>query len=249
MNSLTELVLVESKLFLRSRTASFFTFIFPVILFLVFGSIFGEMPVWNHPDLAFVDFFAPALIGAYIGQAGLVNLAVFIASYRQEGILKRYNVSPLPLTHYLICLSIVHFSSLLLSSLILIGTGIIVFDLQFVGNVYLVILIGLLCVCCFFSLGFLISGVFSSTQSILSIGQFLFLSMFLLSGAAVPRELFPEWLYMVSNFLPLTHSVEILSGLWMGESISENIISLLVLSSITLVTFPLSIRAFSSMEK
>jgi len=199
MKPLIELILVESKLFLRSRTASFFTFVLPVILFLIFGSIFGDMPVWNQPDLAYIDFFAPALIGAYIGQAGLVNVAVFIASYRQDGILKRYNVSPLSLTHYLICLSIVHFLSVLISSLILIATGKLVFDLQLVGNVYLVTAIGLLCVACFFSVGFLISGIFSSNQSVLSIGQFLFLSMFFLSGAAVPRQLFPEWLYIIRS--------------------------------------------------
>ncbi len=237
--------MIESKLFLRSRVASFFTFIFPVILFLVFGSIFGDMPVWNHPDLAYVDFFAPALIGAYIGQAGLINLAVFVASYRQEGILKRYNTSPLPLTRYLTGLGIVHFFSLLVSSIILIILGKWIFGLQLLGDIYLVASTGLLIVGSFFSLGFLISGLFSSPQSVLSIGQFSFLSMFLLSGAAVPRELFPEWLYTISSFLPLTHAVEVFSGLWMGEPVSQHIVSLVILIGISIVAFPLSVRAFS----
>ncbi|MCY4159842.1 MAG: ABC transporter permease [Bacteroidetes bacterium] len=249
MHSYIEILLIESKLFIRSRAASFFAFIFPVILFLVFGSIFRDMPVWNRPDLAYVDFFAPALIGAYIGQGGLVNLASFIAFYRQEGILKRYNVSPLPLAKYLIGLATVHFGSLLVSSFILIVTGRLIFGLQFLGNVFLVASIGVLGVCCLFSLGFLISGLFSSSQTVLSVGQFLFLSMFFLSGAAVPRELFPEWLYTISSFLPLTHMVEIFSGLWVGEPLFQHKISLLILIGLSLVAFPLAIRSFSWEEK
>ncbi|MCY4001097.1 MAG: ABC transporter permease [Bacteroidetes bacterium] len=245
MNGFIGIIVIESKLFLRSRVASFFTFIFPIILFLVFGSIFGDTPVWNHPDLAYVDFYAPALIGAFIGQAGLVNLAVFVASYRQWGILKRYNVSPLPLSHYLMGLGIVHFASLLTSSLILIMIGKWIFGLQLVGDLFVVVLAGLLGVGSFFSLGFLISGLFSSPQSVLSIGQFSFISMFLLSGAAVPRQLFPEWLYTMSSFLPLTHIVEVFSGLWMGESFSEHFVSLVIMIGITIVTFPIAIRAFS----
>jgi len=249
MNSFIGILVIESKLFLRSRVASFFTFVFPVLLFIVFGSIFGDLPVWNHPNLTYVDFFAPALIGAYIGQAGLVNLAVFVASYRQDGILKRYNASPMPLTRYLVGLGIVHFSSLLASSIILIVVGKWMFDLQLQGNVFMVTSAGLLTVGCFFSLGLLISGSFSSPQSVLSIGQFLFLSMFLLSGAAVPRELFPEWLNTISFFLPLTHAVELFSGLWMGEPISQHIASLSVLIAMAIIAFPIATRIFSWQKK
>lgn len=249
MQSYIALILVEGKLFLRQRAAAFFTFLFPVILFLVFGSIFGEMPLWDHPDLEYVDFFAPALIGAYIGQAGLVNLATFIASYRQLGILKRYIVSPLSLASYLLVHMTVQFSTMMVSSLVLVIAGYLIFDIHFLGNIYIVVMVGILCVVCFFSLGFLISGLFTSSQSVLSVGQCLFLSMFLLSGAAVPRELFPEWLQKISSTLPLTHVVEVFSGLWLGEPMSQHVTSLFILSGISILAFPLAIRTFSWEEK
>ena len=124
-----------------------------------------------------------------------------------------------------------------------------IFDLQLYGNVFMVASAGLLSVGSFFSLGFLVSGLFSSPQSVLSIGQFSFLSMFLLSGAAVPRQLFPEWLYSISSYLPLTHVVELFSGLWMGEPISQYMVPLWVLIGIVVVAFPLAVRTFSWQKK
>ena len=86
LQSFVALWVVECKLFGRQPTAAFFTFVFPVILFLLFGSIFGENPAWNRPGVRYIDFYAPALIASYIGQAGLTNLTNFLAEYRLLGI-------------------------------------------------------------------------------------------------------------------------------------------------------------------
>ena len=94
IRSFVALWIVECKLFLRQPTAAFFTFVLPISFFLLFGSIFGEAPLWDRPDVRYIDFYAPALMAAYIGQTGLVNLTNSLSEYRLLGILKRYVVSP-----------------------------------------------------------------------------------------------------------------------------------------------------------
>ena len=68
--------------------------------------------------------------------------------------------------------------------------------------------------------------------------------MFFLSGAAIPRELFPEWLAKVALLLPMTHTVDALSGLWLGDSLSENLDAIAILVGLTVVATLVAKRVF-----
>ena len=235
---------IESKLFLRQPVAAFFTFVFPVLLFLLFGSLFGDSPLWDHPDLRYMDFYAPALMVAYVGQAGLVNLTSFLASYRQIGVLKRYVVSPVSLGSYLCAHAAVQIVVLATSSLILAVVAECVFDIHFRGHWAPVLFVAVVCTACFFALGFFVSGLSKSPRSIHALGQFLFLTMFFISGATFPRQLFPEWLQKLSKASPLTHVVETFSGIWLGDPVSQHVNSLLFLAGITVLAYLVSLRTF-----
>ncbi len=244
LRSFVALWFVECKLFVRQPIAALFTFVFPLIIFLVFGSIYGQNPMQDRPDMRYIDFYAPALMAAYIGQAGLISLTNFLAEYRLVGILKRYVVSPLSLGFYLfvhIAMQAVLFIS---STLTLFVIAEIVFDIDFRGHWAIVLFVGSLCLSCFFALGFMISGIFKSPRSIHAMGQFLFFAMFFSSGAVFPKQMFPDWLQMLSLVSPLTHAVETFSGVWLGDALSQYTNSLLFLAGITVLSYLISIRIF-----
>ena len=244
LNSFIALWIVECKLFVRQPTAAFFTFAFPVLVFLLFGSLFGEAPMWDRPNVQYIDFYAPALMAAYVGQAGLTNLTNFLAEYRLLGILKRYVVSPLSIGFYLFVHTAMQVVIFIVSSLILLLVAESVFDIHFYGHWAIVLFVGMICIACFFALGFLVSGFSKSTRSIHALGQFLFLSMFFVSGAAFPPPMFPSWLQTLSWASPLTHVVAIFSGVWLGDSIFQHVNSLLFLIVITTLSYSISIRIF-----
>ena len=170
---------VECKLFVRQPIAAFFTFVFPVLIFLMFGFIFGERPLWNRPDLSHIDFYAPALMAAYVSQAGLISLPVFLANYRQVGILKRYVVSPISIGTYLSVHTAVQFVIFLISSAILIVTAEGVFDIQFRGHWAVVLCVGTACISCFFTLASLSLGSPNLQEAFRLWGNSCFLSCFL----------------------------------------------------------------------
>ncbi|NBC86476.1 MAG: ABC transporter permease [Bacteroidetes bacterium] len=226
---IASLTLTETRLFLREPAAFFFGLAFPVLLLTLFGTLFGDVPLSSTSELTAFDFSLPALIGAFIGQAGIVSLPVFLATYREQGILKRYHASPVSLTTYLISHVVMHFGILLLMALVMAGVAAAFFGLHFPGNPASVLLIGLLSVAGLFSFGFALSGAVSSPQAGQAIGNFLFLSMFFLSGAAIPHALFPDWLQTASMSLPLTHVVQPLAGVWLGDPLSDHLLSIGIL--------------------
>lgn len=244
LRSFIALWVIECKLFLRQPTAAFFTFVLPLFFFLLFGSIFGEAPLWDRPSVRYIDFYAPALMAAYIGQAGLVNLANFLAEYRLLGILKRYVISPLSFGFYLcvhIAMQAVIFTA---SALILFVVAESVFGLHFQGHLVVVLFVGLICIACFFALGFLVNSLSKSPRGTQALSQFLFLIMFFLSGATFPRQMFPDWLQTLSWGSPLTHVVTAFSGVWLGDPISQYVNSLIFLIGITALSYLISIRIF-----
>ena len=244
LRSFVALWCIECKLFMRQPTAAFFTFVFPTFFFLLFGSIFGESPAWNRPDVRYIDFYAPALMSAYIGQAGLTSLTNFLAEYRLIGILKRYVVSPFSLGFYLcvhVAMQVVVF---IISAGILFVTAEVVFDLHFRGHWATILLVGVVCITCFFALGFLMNGLAKSPRSTQALSQFLFLIMFFISGATFPRQMFPDWLQTLSWGSPLTHVVMTFSGVWLGDPLSQYVNSLIFLAGITVLSYLISVRTF-----
>ena len=244
LRSFGALWIVECKLFLRQPTAAFFTFVLPLSFFLLFGSIFGEAPLWYRPGVRYIDFYAPALMAAYIGQTGLVNFTNSLSEYRLLGILKRYVVSPFSLGFYFcvhITMQTIIFTISALS-LFVVAEG--VFDLHFRGHLVVILLVGMICITCFFSLGFLVNSIFKSPRSTQALCQFLFLTMFFMSGATFPRQMFPDWLRILSWGSPLTHVVTTFSGVWLGDPISQYVKSLLFIIGITVLSYLISTRTF-----
>src|SRR5690242_901227 len=76
----------EIRKFLRSREAVVFTMAFPILLIVVFGSIF----TWEiAPGVKFTQYFVVGMIAAGLMSTGFQSLAIQIPAERDRGELKR----------------------------------------------------------------------------------------------------------------------------------------------------------------
>jgi ABC-2 type transport system permease protein len=100
---------LELKTFFRRREAVVFTFALPVILLVIFGSIFhGTVP---HTSVSFRQYFTAGIIASGIMSVTFVNLGVSIAMERDDGTLKRLAGLPMP--------KVVYFAGKALSGLVI----------------------------------------------------------------------------------------------------------------------------------
>jgi ABC-2 type transport system permease protein len=84
----------------RDREALFFTMLFPIVLLVLFGSIFGDTV--EDTGVEFSQVIAAGLIGSGIYSTSFLSLAIGIAYDRDQGVLKRWAVAPLPKTSFII---------------------------------------------------------------------------------------------------------------------------------------------------
>jgi len=191
-----------------------------------------------------VDVSVPGYVGMIIGTTGIMVLAITMTAYREQGILRRLRATPLRPQVILVAQVVVLFMMTVAGMLILILAAILVYNLRFDGNPLSVALAFVLGSLSFFSLGFVLAGVMPNVRTAQVVGLAIFYPMIFLSGASVPLEILPDGLRIFSNFLPLTHVVTLLRGLWIGDAWNQHTTEVIVLASLLVVGVLISARTF-----
>lgn len=229
MRGLWKLTLVEAKLYLREPMATFFTLAFPLLLLFVFGSIYGNEPTEFFGGRGSVDVSVPAYMAMIIATVGLLSIAITVATYREFGILRRYRATPLRPHTILVATVLVNFAMTLLGVALLVTAAKLVYHLHFDGNVLVVTASFILSALSFFTLGFVIASLAPTARVAQIAGMVIFYPMLFFSGASIPQEIMPEQIRIASRFLPLTHVVRLLQGVWFGGTLDEYWVEIAVL--------------------
>ena len=89
---------IELRQYFRQRDAVVFTFSYPVLMMLIFGSIFkGDVPNTNVP---FTQYFTAGIAATGTMSVGFQGVAIGIASDRTDKTIKRLRGLPMPRISY-----------------------------------------------------------------------------------------------------------------------------------------------------
>lgn len=119
---------LELKNFVREREALLFTFAMPIVLLLIFGTIFKGRVDGTNVD--FRQYFAAGIIASGIASTTFISLGVGIAQERDDGTLKRLYGTPMPKTAYFIGKIIAALVLSLAETVILFALGGLMFGLK-----------------------------------------------------------------------------------------------------------------------
>jgi ABC-2 type transport system permease protein len=242
MKALQKMIIVEFKLFLRQPLAAFFTLVFPLFLLFLFGSIYGNEPSELLGGRGNVDVSVPGYIAMIIATAGLTNLPVVLATYREQGILRRYQASPLKNSTLLLAQLIVTALTVLVGGALLVATAVLIYDLTLPVSLWGTLLAFVLGSLSFLALGLLLAGVLATSRTTTAVGMALHFPMIFLSGAGLPRQILPENIQRFGDWLPLTHVVNLIQDMWFGGD--WNGTALLVVTAVMCVSAFIATRTF-----
>lgn len=221
-----------TRTFLRRRTAVVFTFVFPLLLVLIFGAListdpgdgglFTEDPTWYVPGyLAVVVLFTP-----------LSRLAAEVIRHRTQHRFEKLTSTPLTRTEWLLAHTVVT------AILVTIASVLIVLILAVVSGTPiprhpLVLISIILGVTIFSGIGAILGRVAETQDGAIAAANTLALPLLFLSETFVPLELLPEWFHPVVPYLPLTPFTRSVRAIIEdGGSVMPDLAVLLVLSVI-----------------
>ena len=91
---------MEFLAFFRQRESLIWTVSFPILLLVIFGSVFGSDKI--DGGVTFAQYFVAGMIGSGLFSTSFQNLAIAIPIERDSGALKRLAGTPMPKTAYFI---------------------------------------------------------------------------------------------------------------------------------------------------
>lgn len=156
---------------------------------------------------SFIDFFVPGLIGMTLMTSGIFGAIGWNTRNRELGILKKLATTPLSKIEWIIGVVLYEFVMGAISTVIILGIGVLVFDLKVMPNLYSLILI-ISGAIAFPGMGMVIAHFVKESDSADAAGNAITFPMMFLSGTFYPLEFMPDFLQQIAKFLPLTYLSE-----------------------------------------
>lgn len=198
----------EVRAYFRAPEQVFFTFLFPLLMYALFASIFSsqEVALPSGETITMGQYFLPGMISMAILLSGTQNLGIDIAIERLEGGLKRLGATPLhPLSFFIGKFGQVIVTCVLQVALVT-ALGVIAFGatLPATGEQWATFAwLFLLGLACFSALGVAVAAIPRSSRTVSAVIIPIVLIPQFISGVYIQFSQLPEWLQTVASVLPL----------------------------------------------
>ncbi|MCL0103765.1 ABC transporter permease [Dehalococcoidia bacterium] len=236
-----KLTSTELRLFRREPEALFFTFIFPVFFLFLTMEVFipGDVP------REVINQVSPSLMVLIIASTAIYGVPLTIVHYRKIKFLKRLKGSPVTPVTILASLALSNFIVTVLGIALLAVVAVLVYDANLAGSL-LSFLAGF--VLAFLSLAAIflfIPAVARSERMASAISQIIFFPVMFFSGVFIPLDMLPDWIARyISPYLPVTHAVELMQGLWLGIPLPDLTTEVFILLGILCLGLVIAARTF-----
>jgi ABC-2 type transport system permease protein len=220
MNEIRALSWIEVKLFLREPITVVFTLALPPLVLYVLAEVFGNTP---DPEgtvfrgVGAINYYVPAYIGLVAASLGVIGLPVHLASYRERGVLRRFQAARVPVGALLVSQLAVLVAGMLAGSALLLALARMLYDIVWPANWLGVTAAAGLGIVVFAALGALLGVAMPTARAAQGIGILLWFLMQMLCGAGPPTEVLSPSLNRVGTALPLRHLIVALQDPWLGK--------------------------------
>ncbi|MBW7476580.1 ABC transporter permease [Paenibacillus oenotherae] len=156
-------------------------------------------------ELQYIDFLVPGIVAMMIMSNNLNGVAGQIASWRERGILRRMQSTPLHPSSFIAAQITARLLLNGAQAIIVLLVSSLLFGTQVNGSWLLLIGFVIVGTLAFMAIGFIIAGLAKTPESAGPIAGFVSFPMMFLGGVFFPISSMPAYLQPVVNLLPIAH--------------------------------------------
>ena len=201
----------QQLVFWRSKEAALFIFLFPLLLFVLLGSVYSGK-IYGLPA---PQALLAGMLGYGCANTAFAGLAIQLVVRRELGILKRLRATPLSATTYITAMLASTLIVFLLQAIGLFALGRILYGTPFphaLGSLVLALMIG---AAVFAALGVATASLIRSAEGSSAVVNFVLLPMAFLTGSFGPTHRYPSFLRAIGDVLPLKYFVDIMNSVYL----------------------------------
>jgi ABC-2 type transport system permease protein len=224
-------VLVEQRIFWRNVSASFFTFVLPLVMLAVIS--LSPNATQN----------VGMIIALGVLSASFQGLAIQLAMHRDQGVLKGLMATPLTpgmlIAGKVVSLLVV----VMLEAAIVLAFGVWVLGADAPHSWLLLVGFVVLGTVAFTAIAFAVASIIPTSDSAPAIVNAVYLGL-ILGSVLLQIEELPAFAHAIGDALPLVHLFEAIRDAWLDGAGSEHAISALVLCAWGIVAALWTVRRF-----
>jgi ABC-2 type transport system permease protein len=199
----------DQKAFWRNPASVFFTVMFPVVLLLIFATVFGGQTVQVRGGIKTTTYYVPAIITLSVISATMQSLAMSLVIAREDGRLKRSRGTPMPPWVFIagrvgnsIVVALMMLALLAAIGRVLYGVPI---PWERLPAIVVVLVVGAASFC---TLGIALTAAIPSQDAAAPIVNALLLPLYFLSGVFIPDDQLPNGVIHFADAFPVRHFFE-----------------------------------------
>jgi ABC-2 type transport system permease protein len=155
-------------------------------------------------EVRYIDFLLPGIIAMAVMQMSVFSVAHVFAHYKERGVLKRLLATPMRPVQFVTANIITRLFVALVQTSLFLGIGFQMFHVHVTGAYWLLALCIVLGGTMFLGLGFTISGIARTNESVPVIANLIVMPMLFLGNVFFSASSMPAWVASLAKFLPLT---------------------------------------------
>ena len=244
MRLLAHQLRAEQKLYWRSRELAFFTFLFPLIIFVLLGSVYGDDEIESE-GVTGSEYLLAGMLGYGVVSTAFAGLAIVLVIRREDGVLKRLRGTPLPPWAYLAAVLASTLLVYVIEVVALLVLANVLFDVPFPDRIISLALALLLGGLAFAALGMALTTVIRSAEGSSAVVNAIYLPMAFLAGSFWTPHAYPGFLEAIANVLPLTYFIRLMRDIVLhGEQIWSNLGSVAFVAAWGVAGLLVAVRGF-----
>ena len=209
----------EQLLYWRSRELAFFTFMLPMIFFVLLGSTYGDDRIEGVKGSRYL---LAGMIGYGAIAIGFAGLAIILVIRREAGVLKRLRATPLPAPVYVTAVLCAFLAAFALEVVGLLVLGRLLFGIAFPSRPFSLVLALVIGSVAFTALGVGLTALIRSAEGASAVVNAIYLPMAFISGSFFSPHHFPAFIRAIGKVLPLTYFIKLVRAIMLhGHSITS----------------------------
>jgi ABC-2 type transport system permease protein len=186
------------------------------------GGVNVQTRIFYNPTLRAVNTMVPALLAFILLMSTTNIMAQAIVKERERGTLEQLFVTPIGRTDYLLGKLLPYIGVAAIQVVVTFVVGVVWFQVPFSGSLLLIGSGLMLFMLSALGVGMLVSLISTTRQQAQQTSQFLQMPQMMLSGFMFPVDAFPRWLFYLTYLIPLRYILVIVrSNFLKGSTFAE----------------------------
>ncbi len=207
----------EQRLYWRSRELAFFTFLFPILIFVLLGSVYGNDKI-SKEHLKGSHYLLAGMLGYGLASTAFAGLAIILVIRRESAVMKRLRGTPLPAWAYVAAMLISTIAVFAVEVVVLLVLANVLFDVPFPSKIFSLVLALTLGACAFAAMGIGLTTVIRSAEGSSAVVNAVYLPMAFIAGSFWSPHAYPRFLEVIADVLPLTYFIRMVRDIVLHDA-------------------------------